>query len=139
MKPHLILIPLVALAGIVPAHAGKHQFHVTPFSQIFLVNDKGKESVKVEMGNKFKTDTIYKAKLTAKGKGVYESPDGVTFTVKDLAKPEVVNKGLRWEFKSSRTVTITGSGKAYDKLYKELNFDDGKTKDLVFYEEVYEN
>lgn len=136
MKPQLILILFLAVA--LPVRAGKHQFHVTPFSQIFLVNGKGKESVEVEMGNKFETDTIYKAKLTAKGKGVYESPDGVIFTVKDLAKPEVVNKGLRWEFKSSRTVTITGSGKAYDKLFKELDSDDGKTKDLVFYEEIYE-
>jgi hypothetical protein len=133
-----ILIPIIALSSIVQALAGNQQFHITPFSQIVLTNDEGREKVDIVMGNKFEENSIYKAKLKAMGNGVYQSLDGVTLAVKDLAKPVVVNKGLRWEFKSSRKITITGSGKVYDKLFKELSLDNPETKELVFYEEIYE-
>lgn len=126
---------LILLACSLSALAGKHQFYITPFSQIELTTDKGREKVEIVMGDKFKEEAIYKAKLTAKGKGVYESADGVIFTVTKLAKPEVINPGLRWEFKSRCKVVITGSGKSYDKIFKELSFGGPETTVLDFYEE----
>ena len=132
-----IVISLVALFASYPAFAGQHQFHLNPFSQILLTNDKGKESVFIEVGDKFSEETIYQSKLKTEGEGVYKTPDGVIFTVTDLPKPQTAGDGTRYTFKAKRKLVITGSGEAFDGLIKKLKPDLKDVKNTAFYEEGY--
>lgn len=132
-----IFISLFALFVSLPAFAGKHQFYLNPFSQIFLTNDKGKEAVVIEVGDKFGEETIYRSKLKSEGGGVYKTPDGVTFTVTDLPKPQTAGDGTRYKFKANRKLVITGSGKSFDSLMEKLKADLKDAKNAVFYEEGY--
>ena len=130
-------ISLIALIAALPAFAGQHQFYLDPFSQILLTNDKGKESVIIEVGDKFSEETVYRSKLKAEGGGIYKTPDGVIFTVTDLPKPQTAGDGTRYTFKAKRKLTITGSGKAFDALMKKLKPDLKDVKNAAFYEEGY--
>ena len=78
-----------------------------------------------------------KSEIFAREDGVYKTPDGVTFTVTDLPKPQTAEDGTRYKFKASRKLVITGSGKSFDSLLKKLKPDLKDAKNAVFYEEGY--
>ncbi|MGL4400443.1 MAG: hypothetical protein ACRCXD_11285 [Luteolibacter sp.] len=132
-----IVISLATLFACHPVFSGQHQFYLNPFSQIFLTNDKGKESVFIEVGDKSGEETIYRSKLKPEEGGVYKSPDGVTFTVTDLPKPQTAGDGTRFRFEAKRKLVITGSGKAFDSLMEKLKADLKDSKNATFYEEGY--
>ena len=130
-------ISLVALFTPILAFAGQHQFYLNPFSQMILTNDKGKESIVIEVGDKFGEEIIYQSKLKHEGGGVYKTPDGVIFTVSDLPKPQTAGDGTRYTFEAKRKLVITGSGKAFDALIQKIKPDLKDVKNPVFYEEGY--
>ena len=133
MKTAFLVFTLI-LGTLSAAFADQFVFTYHRFGTITITATPGQEGVVIEeeSGKGGPVTTIFKSRLSLAGPGLYKTPKGTWFKLKQLSKP-VINDANRHINSGDWKLTVSGSGKEWAKLKSKMpKVAIGNTPPLVY-------
>ena len=119
----IVVLALTFLLSASLIRAEEYDFRYDRYGDIYLYTDKGKERVVIVRTSKTPGDeeTIFESRLTLSGAGIYVTPKGTAFTLKQLPEP-IINDDNRHINSGDWQLTVSGKGKEFARLKPRMPF-----------------
>lgn len=130
----IAVFSLTLLLGTSLIRAEEYDFRYDRYGDIYFYTDKGKERVVIVRTSKApgNEETIFESRLTPSGAGIYVTPKGTVFTIKQLPE-EIINDGNRHINSGDQRLTVSGRGAEFKHLKPKMPVAEvGDTPPLVY-------
>ena len=119
MKTVVFALTLLLITSLIRAE--EYDFRYERYGDIFLYTDKGKERVVIVRSSKTAEheETIFESRLTPSGAGIYVTPKGTVFTLKQLPQP-IINDENRHINSGDWQLTASGRGAEFKSLKPKM-------------------
>ncbi len=130
----IIVLALTFLLMPLLLRAEEYDFRYDRYGDIYLYTDKGKERVVIVRTGKTPGDqeTIFESRLTRSDAGIYVTPQGTIFRLKQLKEP-IINDENRHINSGDCQLTVSGRGAEFTRLKPKMPVVElGDTPPLVY-------